>query len=316
MPRSSRHAQRLRIVDARRRHGAQGRGSELAALFLSGALGALGVVAAFHHALVRNGVNIIHIDIIRSLPREIAFFQLFVYLLVDRGIDDHEHRHAQQHPPEAEQPCAEDDGEHDPEAVDADGAAEYFRSYDIAVKLLEDNDEDDEHKALERVDKQDDERARHGADERTEKRYHVRHAHNDAHQQCIRHIQQRTADVADKPYDGGVEKLAVYKPGEGAVCERETAADLLRRFNGEEAVQPALGVGGERLVVCKDVDGDDDADDEVVYRHHNVVHARCQIRHEAAQLRQDGGLYPVGQSGVYLADDLHGILLDLRVVLQ
>ena len=237
-------------------------------------------------------------------------------MVIYRGVNDHEHRHAQQHPPEAEQPRAEDDGEHDPEAVYADGAAEDLRPDDVAVKLLENDDEDDEHKALERIDEQDDERARHRADERAEEGDDVRHADDDADEQRVGHVQDGADDIAYKPYYGRVEQLAVYEPGEGPVGEVEAAADALRRLDGEDAIQPALGVGGEGLVVGEDVDGDDDADDEVVYGHDDIVHARRHIRHETAQLRQDGGLKPVHQTGVDLADGLHGVLLYLRIVLK
>ena len=77
-----------------------------------------------------------------------------------RGVNDGEGRHGQQHAHEAEQAAAHDDGEHDPEAVDADGAAEDLGADDVAVELLQNENDDGEDQRLHGRDEQDDDAGR------------------------------------------------------------------------------------------------------------------------------------------------------------
>ena len=102
------------------------------------------------HRAQRGIVDIIQIHVFRGLCLEAAFFQSVIDQLLQAGIDHDEHRHAQQHADKAEQTAAEQDGKHDPEAVDTGGAAEDLRSDDVAVDLLQDEDKDDIDQALHR----------------------------------------------------------------------------------------------------------------------------------------------------------------------
>ena len=101
-----------------------------------------------------------------------------------------------------------------PEARDADSVAEDLGTNDVAVHLLQNNDEDDEIERLQRVDQQNDQRTRHRADERTEHRNDVRHADNRRNQRRIRHLHERHADVAQDADDRRVYDLADDKARE------------------------------------------------------------------------------------------------------
>ena len=90
----------------------------------------------------------IYIHILIRIRGQIALDELFRDQPPQRRIYHDEHRHSEEHSPEPEQAAAEDDGEHDPEAVDADGAAEDLRADDVAVELLKHDDEYHEYQAL------------------------------------------------------------------------------------------------------------------------------------------------------------------------
>ena len=68
---------------------------------------------------------------------------LLLQIVVNKGgnavVDDDKYGNAQKHTPKAEESAEENDGEHDPEAVDSQTAAEDFGLDVGSVNLLENN---------------------------------------------------------------------------------------------------------------------------------------------------------------------------------
>ena len=245
---------------------------------------------------------------------QIPAAQLAVDAVVDERVDHHEDRHAQQHAPEAEQSRAEDDREHDPEAVDAHRAAQDLRADDVPVDLLEDDDEDQEDQRFWRADHQDDDDAGHRAEQRAEEGDEVRHAHDHADQQRVGHAEDREDDVADDADDGRVQELAVDEADEGAVREAQAVEQLLGRLGGQDAVEYALGPGLVGVDIAEQIEGDDDADDQIVDRRHHIAHAGRDVRQKRTEARQHGRLQPADHVLVHIAQQIRDVAADLREV--
>ena len=217
------------------------------------------------------------------------------------GIDHDEHRHAQQHADEAEQAAAEQDGEHDPETVNAGGIAKDLRADDIAVDLLQDDDENDVNQALHRRDEQNDQRRRHRADERAEHGDDIRHGDDHAHEHDIRHAHDRTADIADDADDGGINDLTADKAHERRVREANGLEDALGRLDGKHAVEHHLGLCEKQLHIRQHIAGDDEADEHIEDRTQNGIDAGRHARDHLAHGRQQRGLRPVEQTVGHIA---------------
>ena len=69
------------------------------------------------------------------------------------------HRHPQEHAHDAEEAAAHQNGDDDPETAQPRGVAQDLRPDDVAVQLLEGQDEDDEVQRLDGGDQQDQEGA-------------------------------------------------------------------------------------------------------------------------------------------------------------
>ena len=94
--------------------------------------------------------------------------------------DDHSHK--------AHESAKQQDGKQHPEAGKPRGIPQDFRSQDVAVKLLEHQDEDKEIQAFHRAHQQYEKCAGHGSDKGAEKGDHVGHSDNHAHQKHIGHF--------------------------------------------------------------------------------------------------------------------------------
>lgn len=80
-------------------------------------------------------------------------------------MDAGEYRHAEEHTQHAAEAAADKDGDDDPEARNADGLAQNFGTEDVAVELLEGNNENDKVEALAGAHEQDQKRAGDRAEE-------------------------------------------------------------------------------------------------------------------------------------------------------
>ena len=73
------------------------------------------------------------------------FVQTAANQLLHSVIDDPEQRHPNNHAEDAPQPAEQDDGKKHPEAGQACAVAQNFRADDVAVQLLQEENENDKH---------------------------------------------------------------------------------------------------------------------------------------------------------------------------
>ena len=157
-----------------------------------------------------------------------------------------------QHAAEA---AADKNGDDDPEARNADGLAQNFGTEDVAVELLEGNNENDKVEALAGAHEQDQKRAGDRAEEGTEDGDDVRHAHKDRDDGRVGELQNRADDEAQNADDERVEQLAAHKAGEDAVGLAGGAQRALIVRRGDERVEQLARVEAEGLLAGEDVNG-------------------------------------------------------------
>ena len=126
-------------------------------------------------------------------------------------------RHAEEHPRDAEEAAAHQDRHDDPEAGEARLVAQDLGADDVAVHLLQGEDENGEIHRLQGAVQQDEEDAGDGPQEGAEEGDHVGDAHDDADKGRIREVQKGAADEADEADDEGVQDLAPDEAGEDLV---------------------------------------------------------------------------------------------------
>ena len=176
----------------------------------------------------------------------------------------------------------EKQGEEDPEGGKARGVPQDLGADDVAVHLLEDDDEDQEDQALPRVGEQQQEGAGDGPEEGPEDRDDVGDPHNDADEGGIGHPQDRQDHPADDADDQGVHELAGDKAAEDLVDVPQMPEDGVAGGAAlDRGVEDLFPLAHELIPAQKHIDHDDDADDE-------VQHALGGVPHPAEQLSQGG----------------------------
>mgnify|MGYP007003598223 CR=1 FL=1 len=88
----------------------------------------------------------------------------------------------------------------------------------ITVKLLQQQDEDQEIDSLHRICKCDQNRTRNCSDIWPEERNYIRHTHNHADKHCIRHIQKRCTNKAQNSDNDRINDLTDDKSPEYLIC--------------------------------------------------------------------------------------------------
>ena len=231
-------------------------------------------------------------------------------------MDAGEYRHAEEHTQHAAEAAADKDGDDDPEARNADGLAQNFGAEDVAVELLEGNNENDKVEALAGAHEQDQKRAGDRAEEGTEDGDDVRHAHKDRDDGRVGELQNRADDEAQNADDERVEQLAAHKAGEDAVGLAGGAQRALIVRRGDERVEQLARVEAEGLLAGEDVNGNDDAHEQVLGKDQHAQHAAGHGDDGDLRAGNDGVLHPVDQLVVVITDQREHALGDVGIVLH
>ena len=117
----------------------------------------------------RSGRLLIPVDVFAGLQRHMTLFQLPVGEVLYQRLQAGEDGDAQEHSQHPGKAAAHGDGHHHPEAGDAGGIAQDLGADDVAVDLLQNDDEHDEDQALLGAHQQDQEGTGRCAQERPKK---------------------------------------------------------------------------------------------------------------------------------------------------
>ena len=189
--------------------------------------------------------------------------QHFVYQGLDARIEYGEDRYTHNHAEDAEQTAEYGNREDNPEAGKPRGVTENLRTEDIAVELLENDNQDAEVERLSGIHHQHKEGAWNTADPRTEEWDYVGHADNHAYQNCVRRAYDTCTDKADNAYDNGVHNLAAEETDKRAMDKAEIGDDLIACLAVKQGVDDLFRLPGKFLFAPQQVYGDDKADHKV-----------------------------------------------------
>ena len=135
-------------------------------------------------------------------------FQAAVHPEIHERIEAGEHRHGEEHSRHAEKAAAHQNGDDDPQAGKSRPPAEDLGADDVAVHLLEGEDEHQEVKRLDGRIQQDQKQAGDRAEERAEEGDHVGHAHDHGHQRRVREFEDCGEEEAQNADNKRVQQLA------------------------------------------------------------------------------------------------------------
>ena len=147
--------------------------------------------------LTGSRIKLLGAPVFIRIHRQAAFFQQAANDLCHRAVQHRKQRHAHRHADKTEYTAEQQDRKHNPEARQAGRVAQNFGAEDIAVKLLQGENEQHKINRLNRADYHDQDGARNRTDERPEKRDDIGYTDDNRNQQRKRLIHRHQAE-ADK----------------------------------------------------------------------------------------------------------------------
>ena len=220
--------------------------------------------------------------------------QLLRRLGADEGlhqrVDDGAHRHAQQHAQHAEGAAADGDGRQHPQSRQAHGLAHHPGINEVALHLLEDQQEDQERQGLDGTLEHDEKRAGGRADPRAENGDQRQRRDDHRHRQGVGQAQDQHAQAAQGAQDERLRHLTGDEAGKGVVGEAQQRQQAVGGLPGQDAAQQPLGLGDERLLLGQQVQGEHQRQQEV----HQCPHdgggdVQGGVHHAVALLLQEAG---------------------------
>jgi len=145
-------------------------------------------------------------------------------------IDDGKQRNTNDHAGNPPHAAKENNGKGDPEAGETGGVAENFRADDIPVHLLQNDDKNKEHQAVDRFFKEQDQQTRNGTDERTEKRDDVGDSHHHGNQRGGAESHRDAAQEAENADDRAVQQLSHKEAVEHLIRKADLPFNPVRPF--------------------------------------------------------------------------------------
>ena len=222
------------------------------------------------------------------LPELAVAAEAMEHQLLDDVVDDGKQRHAHDHAHEAPQPAKQQDGEEHPEAGKSGGVAQDLRADDVAVQLLEHQNEEHEPEGLDGTLDEDEQGGGDRTDEGAEEGDDVGDADDDGHQQSAGELENDAGKVAEHANDGRVQNLAVDEAAEHPVCVKDFFLNELRPAGLEDAVKDHLGLLDKLFAAGQQVDRDDEADEQVLEPRHHIYDAHAHAAQDALQVLEGG----------------------------
>ena len=228
-------------------------------------------------------------------------------------VDDCEERHTDDHAHKTPQAAEQQDGEQHPEAGKAGGVAQNLRPDDVAVHLLQNQNEQDEPERLDGVLDEDEQGGRDGTDERPEEGDNVGHTDDDRDQQRTGELEDEAGDVAQHTDDGRIQNLAVDEAAEHPVSVTDLLHDEVGPTGLDQTIKDELALLPEFLPAGQQIHRNDEADDDVLQEGHEAHHAqRCTAQealHGGNQLRPDEVVQRVLQVVIGRLDEIQQLLI-------
>ena len=198
-----------------------------------------------------------------------------------QAVEGRKERHADDHAHKTEQVAADHDGKQDPQGRDADGRAQDLRADEVAVHLLDDQDQHAEDDRLDRVNQQQNEDAGDRADEGAKYRDNIRDADKHTDEQCKIEPQDRHCHKRDNADDGRVNDLAHKEAREIHVGVMADAQRVFRSLFRQEGMRQRAQLMEQMLLVRQHIDAGRN-------RGENRHKVRCHAADAGHDLRHGG----------------------------
>ena len=190
-------------------------------------------------------------------------FQTVVHQLAQEGVEHRADGDAEDHTHQAKGVAAHGDGGQHPDARQTHGFSHHTGIDQVALDLLEDQNEDHEPQGLDGADQQDKESADEDADESAENGDEGGEANKDGHHRGIGHVKEDHANKAQGAQDHRLGDLAGDEVGEGFVGQGDQAHEPGGLFLGQQGQDDLLGLAAQGFLLGQDIDGEDEGQHEV-----------------------------------------------------
>ena len=173
-------------------------------------------------------------------------------------------RNTDDHTDNAPKTSEEQNGEEHPETRHAGCRSEYARSEYVAVKLLQDQDENQELQGRNRRHHEQNKCARDGTDKRSEERNHIGHTDKHTDEKRVRHLHKTHANVADDAYNHRVNNFTDNEAREHPLHIAQFGNNLVGYTPRQQRIENTLGLRGQRLLHVEPVSHYDETDEKVL----------------------------------------------------
>ena len=253
-------------------------------------------------------VDACHVHIVLGRQGQALLFQAAVDELPQQVIERRKQRHAQQHPPEAHEMVEQQQGEEHPKGRQARRVAQNFGADDVAVHLLQDDDEDQEDETFVGVGQQEQKRRGDGPKEGTEDGDDVGDAHDGADETGVGDAQNGQAGGTEQADDEGVQQLAGDEIGKDAVDDPQVLQDAVAggalAAEGEEKF---FTLAHEVVPAHEHIGHDDDPNDKVEHTDGGGSDPFHDVRQGRERVILEPGLEHPGHFVQRVLNDLGGL---------
>ncbi len=214
-------------------------------------------------------------------------------------------------PPQA---AEEHNREDYPEIGQAGGISQNLRSEDVSVKGLQHQTQQHKPQCIQRIDHEYNDTADHRTDKGSEKRDHVCKAYDERcqHREGCMRDEFRCKEAEDSD-DEGVQNLPREKSYKGAVDVAAGSHDLVAPFLIKKSIGNLLPLSAERVLGIHEINGHDNADDEIEHSPADGVSLAGSPLQNVRQIRGNVLLIKILQKILGVDDHTVDLCSDLRI---
>ena len=221
------------------------------------------------------GCFLLQLFICFQLFRQSFFDKLFVNGFANEGVDYSEDRNTEEHTDDTEDSAHRGNGDHDPDTAHTNAVAEDLGRDDVAVDLLNDENEDrkDQRGAEAAVWRdENDDGARNCAEEGTEYGDQVGDTDHQRDHGVVGNVEDPRQDIDDEHNDAGVENFAADELTEFFINGRHKMAERDIATEGEKREEKAFDLRDEKFLRGKKIYREEQTKQGVFQKSDNACH--------------------------------------------
>lgn len=193
----------------------------------------------------------------------ILFFVFPIDIFSDKELNRCKDGHTDEHTQRSHDSTADEDGKDNPQGTEVYGFAQNLWPQNIAVELLQNQNENADYDGKRRVNQKRDKDCRNCTDEGSEIGNHIGHADDECQNQREGRLDNRQPDEGKDTDNQRVNRLAddeVLEDMMDTVCLIE---ELFGSFLCGEGINPLVQLFGKTFLIQKHIEGNEDCHDEI-----------------------------------------------------